>query len=124
MKVLVCGGRSYRNGNLVGTAMKAWNVTELVVGYNPNDKRFQGADQLAYEYAKANGIPGCCFPAAWGQFGKHGKGDPAGPLRNMKMLDRGKPEMVLAFPGGRGTDNMVALAKEGGVRVVEVVDPT
>jgi hypothetical protein len=36
------------------------------------------------------------------------------------MLDEGKPDLVLAFPGGRGTANMMRQARERGVRVVEV----
>jgi hypothetical protein len=33
------------------------------------------------------------------------------------MLDEGKPDLVLAFPGGRGTRNMVGQAKRAGVPV-------
>ena len=36
------------------------------------------------------------------------------------MLAEGKPEMVLAFPGGRGTANMVKQARSAGVSVCEV----
>src|SRR5215475_12388663 len=53
--------------------------------------------------------------ADWGQFGSG-----AGPIRNSKMLAEGKPEMVLAFPGGRGTANMVKQARSAGVSVCEV----
>jgi hypothetical protein len=35
------------------------------------------------------------------------------------MLALGKPDLVLAFPGGRGTRDMVAKAIKAGVRVVE-----
>lgn len=55
------------------------------------------------------------FPANWKS---HGKG--AGPIRNQKMIDEGKPDLVLAFPGGRGTADMVRRAKAAGVRVIEV----
>jgi hypothetical protein len=41
-------------------------------------------------------------------------------IRNSKMLAEGKPEMVLAFPGGRGTANMVKQARSAGVSVCEV----
>jgi UDP-N-acetylmuramoylalanine-D-glutamate ligase len=36
------------------------------------------------------------------------------------MLDVGKPDLVVAFPGGRGTADMVRRAKEAGVEVIEV----
>lgn len=38
----------------------------------------------------------------------------AGPIRNSFMLALG-PDLVLAFPGGRGTADMVRQASEAGV---------
>ena len=40
-------------------------AADLVIGagYDPNDPKFQGADQLAVEWAKAHGVPGFCYPA-------------------------------------------------------------
>jgi hypothetical protein len=32
------------------------------------------------------------------------------------MLDEGKPDLVVAFPGGGGTANMCKQAREAGVR--------
>jgi hypothetical protein len=31
------------------------------------------------------------------------------------MLDQGKPDLVVAFPGGRGTANLVKQARAAGV---------
>lgn len=56
-----------------------------------------------------------CFPADWKQYGNS-----AGPIRNAKMLREGEPDLVVAFPGGKGTANMVRLAKKAGVKVIEV----
>ena len=39
-------------------------------------------------------------------------------MRNARMLAEGKPDLVVAFPGGRGTADMVAQARKAGVRVV------
>ena len=36
------------------------------------------------------------------------------------MLDEGKPDLVIAFPGGRGTADMVRKANRAGVKVVEI----
>ena len=36
------------------------------------------------------------------------------------MLDHGKPDIVVAFPGGRGTADMVKRAEDAGVRVIRV----
>jgi hypothetical protein len=35
------------------------------------------------------------------------------------MLDEGKPQLVVAFPGGRGTADMIGRARAAGVPVVE-----
>jgi hypothetical protein len=44
----------------------------------------------------------------------------AGPLRNQRMLDEGKPDLVVAFPGGGGTKDLVRRAVKAGVSVHEV----
>lgn len=52
------------------------------------------------------------YPADWE---KHGRA--AGPIRNEKMLIVGTPDMVLAFPGGRGTADMIRKAEAAGLPV-------
>lgn len=42
---------------------------------------------------------------------------------NAAMLAHAKPDLVVAFPGARGTADMVRRARAAGVRVVEVVEP-
>jgi hypothetical protein len=77
----------------------------------------RGADTLAEEWAKAQGIQCEVYMADW-----EGLGRKAGPIRNQQMLDEGKPDLVIAFPGGRGTADMVRRAREAGVETVEVRD--
>jgi hypothetical protein len=55
------------------------------------------------------------FPADWEKYGKA-----AGPIRNQQILVEGKPDLVVAFQGGRGTANMVSRAQQAGVPVVEI----
>lgn len=43
-----------------------------------------------------------------------------GPIRNSKMLLDGKPTLVVAFAGRRGTADMVQKARAAGVEVIEV----
>jgi hypothetical protein len=74
-----------------------------------------GADEWADYWADVNNVPHRAFPADWN---KHGKA--AGPIRNQRMLDEGKPDMVIAFPGGRGTADMVRRARTAGVEVREI----
>lgn len=51
--------------------------------------------------------------AEWDRLGRK-----AGPIRNQRMLDEGKPALVIAFPGGTGTAGMVAIARKGRVPVI------
>jgi hypothetical protein len=39
-------------------------------------------------------------------------------MRNQAMLDYGKPDLVVAFPGGKGTADMVRRARVAGVKVL------
>lgn len=74
-----------------------------------------GADSLAHEWAGDRMIWRLGYPANWK---KHGLS--AGPRRNQWMLDNEKPDLVVAFPGGDGTADMVRRAKGAGVKVIEV----
>jgi UDP-N-acetylmuramoylalanine-D-glutamate ligase len=38
------------------------------------------------------------------------------------MLDKEHPDLVVAFPGGRGTTDMISRAKKAGVKVMEIKD--
>lgn len=39
-------------------------------------------------------------------------------MRNQWMLEFGQPELVVAFGGGRGTQNMVDSATNAGIKVI------
>jgi hypothetical protein len=36
------------------------------------------------------------------------------------MIDQGRPDLVVAFPGGRGTADMVRRARAAGISVIEI----
>jgi hypothetical protein len=74
-----------------------------------------GADRWADIWAARANVPVKRFRANWDRYGKS-----AGPRRNQKMLDEGKPDLVIAFPGGFGTADMVARARTAGVPVTEI----
>lgn len=117
MKVLICGGRDYEDWEKFNTMMNnVWEslskideVTEIAHG------GATGVDGMADDWAWYHGIPVKKFPADWK---KHGKA--AGPIRNAQMLKEFGPDVVVAFPGGRGTGDMVQRAKAHGVKVIEV----
>lgn len=113
-RVLVCGGRDYDNEVALGIRlshvdMKRGPISLLIHG------GARGADALAGAWAAMNGIASKCYPADWAQYGR-----PAGPLRNQRMIDEGRPDLVVAFPGGQGTADMVRRARAAGVEVIEV----
>jgi hypothetical protein len=67
----------------------------------------RGADRIADAWASCRGIP--CEPyevpqGEWDEIGKK-----AGPLRNQRMHEEGKPDLVVAFPGGGGTKDKPAV---------------
>lgn len=76
-----------------------------------------GADRLAGEWAKGNGVEVLVFPAKWDVYGGM-----AGMVRNREMLISGRPDFVIAFPGGKGTKNMIGVAKRANVPVFQVED--
>jgi hypothetical protein len=111
IKVLVCGGRDFNDQyflyRILGTLHEGKPpIAEVIHG------AAKGADQMAGAWAIQNRVPVRSFPADWN---KHGKA--AGPIRNEQMLREGKPDLVVAFPGGRGTAHMCRIAEEAGVTV-------
>jgi len=117
MRLLVCGGRDFSDtasANKVLDAMhRALGIDVLIEG----DAR--GADRIAGYWARKNRVTNLKFRADWNTHGKA-----AGAIRNQKMLDEGKPTHVLAFPGGRGTADMVRRATAAGVQVITATSPS
>lgn len=109
MIVLVCGGRDYTDYARVRTELNKLRPTLIVHG------RATGADSLAELYAYNYGVAQVMFPANW-----NGEGRSAGYLRNARMLQYIKPDLVLAFPGGKGTEMMCKLAEGAGVHVERI----
>jgi hypothetical protein len=74
-----------------------------------------GVDRDASSWGREKGLAVYGFEAEWLKYGKK-----AGPIRNALMLTEGNPDLVIAFPGGNGTADMVGKAKAAGVEVIEV----
>lgn len=113
LKVLVCGGRDYsRKAYLDATLdeLHADRPFSIVI-----HGAARGADTLAGEWAVTRGVGFRSYPAEWDKYGKS-----AGHIRNQRMLDAESPDLVVAFPGGRGTADMVARARLAGVPVMEI----
>lgn len=118
MRILVCGGRDFEDWGLLSAELH-----DLIYDGDHTDYSkitiisgmARGADMLAVRFAIENNCILRKYPANWASLGKA-----AGMIRNKQMLKEGKPDIVLAFRGGRGTANMVSLSKKAGVTVKEV----
>jgi hypothetical protein len=121
LRVIVCGGRDYMDWDAGFAALdKIHAETPIEFVFHGNAR---GADSIASAWASEpmrarRGVRNCPCPAQWA---KHGKS--AGPKRNQAMLGNGI-DLVIAFPGGRGTADMVRRARAAGVSVVEPMSPT
>jgi len=109
--VIVCGGRRYDDAARVYQVLDEIVTRPLIIVQGDA----VGADYLAKMWAGSRGIHCATVPALWEVNGKS-----AGPIRNEAMLML-NPDLVIAFPGGRGTADMVARANAMGVPV-QVVD--
>lgn len=112
-KVLVCGGRDYSDRRKVYAILDRLHseapIWRIVTG------GANGADLLACDWAAMRSIEYIKYPANWEELGRK-----AGPLRNREMLERESPSLVVAFPGGAGTANMIRLATDALVPVMTV----
>lgn len=122
MRVLICGGRDL-DPTLVWNWLEAHATEECadalgraqhVLISHVIQGGATGADSGAADWARASEIPVTSFPADWDRYGRQ-----AGPLRNTQMLAEGRPDAVIAFPGGAGTADMVRKARAAGLPVVE-----
>lgn len=113
MKVLVCGGRYYDNYGKMTEVLDAIHA-ETPIALIIEGGQF-GADFLASTWARGHRVP---YKAVHPEWNRHGKA--AGPIRNREMLGLA-PDLVVAFPGGRGTADMVRQARDAGVTVREIV---
>ena len=111
---IICGGRDFDKADILYGAM--YDLTRLrglpdriVSGH------CRGADMIGEAWADEMGLDVVIELADWEGFGRA-----AGPRRNQKMIDKHKPHLVVAFPGGRGTADMVARARKAGIDVAEI----
>jgi len=115
MKVVVCGGRNFRSPVLVFREFDRLHAelhfTDLMQGGCPT-----GVDCFARERATTKPeIQRWVCRAEWDKYGPS-----AGPRRNARMVEW-KPDVVIAFPGNRGTADMVEKAESDGIPVRQVL---
>lgn len=112
-RVIYCGGRGYAEVAKVrdGVLEAFSRVGHHIVVHGGA----RGADRLVELLCETADITQEIYPAQWEKYGKS-----AGPIRNQEMADLPDVVLVVAFPGGPGTDHMTEIAKKKGIEVVYI----
>ena len=134
IRVLVCGGRKFHDRDMLFREMdriasERGPIDQVICG------GMSGADTLAASWSSKNIKNQAAIfqvskdewndihaPGAIVKVGEGGRryNAAAGPRRNQRMLIEGKPDLVVEFPGGSGTADMVRRAKRAGVEVITI----
>lgn len=112
-RVLVTGGRKYSNRKLVYAALDRLYNSDYIGRMTLIEGGAKGADRLAQDWANQAHIDVDLITceADWDRYGLS-----AGMRRNKDMANL-KPDVCIAFLGGRGTQNMVDLCRERNIKV-------
>ncbi len=117
MRVLVCGGRDGLDPDYVEETLD-----RLLAARGPIERLIhgdaRGVDRTAGKWARDNGILEWEFLPEW-----HRVEPSDGVSRNQWMISNGAPDLVVAFPGGIGTANMIETAKAARIEVLEIAPP-
>jgi hypothetical protein len=124
--MLVCGGRDFEDQEFLNETLdricfnRGWILEpgeygNFLAHVHLIHGGARGTDLLAEDWAIGHWCDWTEFEADWDTHGKK-----AGPIRNQQMLEEGKPDVVVAFPGGKGTADMVRRAKKAGIEVIEM----
>ncbi len=115
-RYLVTGGRDYKDRALVFATLDALTIDDGDMlprkGTVVMHGGATGADRWADEWCVVNWVDPLEFKADWRAYGRM-----AGPMRNERMLREGLPDVVIAFPGGAGTNDMIHRARRAGIEI-------
>ena len=99
MRVLICSGRFYADTHTITHVLDLYARTQTI------NVLIHGGHQ-----ALGGAIEN------WALHGKY-----AETRRNLFMLEDSRPDVLLAFPGGEDTAECIKMAKNRGIRVIDVV---
>lgn len=113
MRLLICGDRNWTDRVMIKNNLERVMKTHKIIVI---EGEANGADKLAAMAARQLGLVVEPYPADWATYGKA-----AGPIRNQKMLDEGKPHIVVAYhdniEASKGTKDMIQRAVRAGISV-------
>lgn len=111
MRVLVCGSRDWTDRGVIKSRLEKLPKESVII-----HGACRGADQIAGEVGKELGFQVIPFPADWKSLGLR-----AGPERNSRMIEVGKPELGIAFHediiSSKGTADCVRKMRVKGIPV-------
>lgn len=111
---LVCGGRDFTDqayfNYMMSNMVYVYGMPKAIVH---GDAR--GADRMAGDWARRHDVIEYACPADWDTHKKA-----AGPIRNREMMKTHNPDRVIAFPGGKGTADMVSVAESKEVWFIKI----
>lgn len=110
-RILITGGRDFND------RVRLWALLDILHKRDPITAIIhgaaRGADRLGQQWALSRGIQQEEFPAQWDLHGIA-----AGVIRNTQMLNEGKPDYIVACPGGKGTADMVRKARNANIPII------
>lgn len=114
LKILVTGGRGYADAEAVSGTLDFY--VSLFGNFELINGGATGADYLAREWFRERyQRDPITVEADWDSLHRA-----AGSIRNQKMLDDHRPDLVIAFPGGAGTADMIIRAEAANIPVIKI----
>jgi hypothetical protein len=112
MRVLVCGGSRFKDKDALYRELDEVHENgpiSLIINGGA-----RGADYFASQWAKERDVPLRVFKADWKNLGQK-----AVFALNNDMLKESQPGLVIAFPGGDVTKDMIQIAISVGIEIIE-----
>lgn len=106
MRVIVACGRNYHDKPTIRAELMTLPFDAVIVHGGARGDR-----AIARIWTDEFGGTVEEIPADWDRYGKA-----AGPIRNQAMIDAGG-DLMMSFPGGRGTADCTGRARQAGIRV-------
>ncbi|KQN63869.1 MULTISPECIES: DUF2493 domain-containing protein [Rahnella] len=115
MRVLICAGRFYADIHTVERVLELYahsqHIRVLIHGGH------QSLGAMIERWARDADVHVVRYPANWALHGKY-----AEIRRNLFMIEDSRPDIILAFSGGEDTAECIKLARQAGIKVMEMDD--
>ncbi|NVZ99610.1 DUF2493 domain-containing protein [Pseudomonas gingeri] len=115
MRVLICAGRYYMNASMCRKVLEAYQQVRRIEVLIHGGNQYLGS--TLEDWARETGTHIVRYPSNWQLYGKQ-----AERRRNQFMLLDSEPDLVLAFPGGNDTEELVAQARAIGIETLPIDD--